>query len=215
MKRVLAAMLVLVAASAANAADYNWTVNNLAIPDANPTGVSVDLVVNDNIPLTSESTNCVEVTLSFANVAGGALGHTWAGDVTATLTHVGDGSVTFLNRVGKTSATSGFGDSSDLRGPYKFTNKSQADFWAAAAATGATNIPAGSYQAGAGLTGARIDMCAPFLNSGSMGTWRLTVSDGAAGDTGVLTSATLTLKPEPSTLALLGLGVVALIRRRK
>lgn len=214
MKRVLAAMLVLVAASAANAADYNWTVNNLAIPDNNPAGVSVDLVVNDVIPLSAQSDNCVEVTLSFAAGAGSALGHTWGGDVTATLTKIGDGSVAFLNRVGRT--TSGFGDSSDLRGPYTFTNKTQNNIWTAAAAAGsAANIPAGSYQAGAAVTGARIDMCAPFINSGSVGTWRLTVSDGAGGDTGVLTGATLTLKPEPSTLALLGLGVVALIRRRK
>ncbi|MBI5764185.1 MAG: PEP-CTERM sorting domain-containing protein [Planctomycetes bacterium] len=214
MKRVLAAMLVLVAAGAANAADYNWAVNNTAIPDNNPTGVSIDLVVNDNIPLSSESTNCVEVTLSFQNIAGGTLGHTWAGDLVATLSKVGDGSVTLFNRIGKTSATSGFGNSANFVGPYKFTNKTTNSIWQFASGT-PTPIPSGSYQASAALTGARIDMCAPFLQSGSVGTWRLTVSDNAGGDTGVITAATLTLKPEPSTLALLGLGVVALIRRRK
>ncbi len=216
MKRVLSALLVLVAVSAAQAADYNWTVNNLAIPDNVAAGVNVDLVVNDFIPLSLEQNNCVEVTLSFANLAGGALGHTWAGDIVATLTKVGDGTVNLINRVGRT--TSGFGDSSDLRGPYTFTNKAPAgNIWTAAATAASTaNIPAGLYRAtGANAAGAALDICAPFIASGSIGTWRLNISDQGGGDTGVLTSASLTLKPEPSTLALVGLGVVALIRRRK
>jgi hypothetical protein len=224
MKRILAAALVLFATSTAFAqvgeTSYNWPIGApIGIPDNNATGISVDLVVNDNIPLSLEPTNCVEVTLTFGRPVG-AGGHTWAGDLIARLTKVGDGSSFLFNRIGRTSGSTGFGDSSDMVGPYTITNKTNADIWAAAFTAGSTAaIPSGSYRAtntSAVTTSAPpIDLCAPFLAAGSVGTWRLTISDNAGGDTGTLVSASLNLKPEPATMALLGLGALALIRRRR
>ena len=217
MKQSLIAALVLVSASAALAfPDYPWPIPTpIAIPDNLPAGISVDVVVIDTLKLQAEPTNCVEVTLLFG---GGATGHTWIGDLVATLTHVADGTSDLFNRIGRIGGA-GFGDSSDALGPYKFTNGPKGnpgDIWAAAALAGAAAVvPAGNYRATTAGAAAFIDLCAPFLSGGSKGTWRLNVHDDAGGDVGTLVSATLTLKPEPSTLALLGLGTLALIRRRR
>lgn len=53
-------------------------------------------------------------------------------------------------------------------------------------------------------------------NSGGTDAWELVIIDDADGDQGFLTSYTLrgTFIPEPATLALLGLGAVAALRRR-
>jgi hypothetical protein len=65
-----------------------------------------------------------------------------------------------------------------------------------------------------------------ILSSGSVfngmdpnGTWTLRIVDGAAGDTGTLGSwsaaGTYAAVPEPATMAVLGLGAAALLRRRR
>ena len=227
MRQLLSLALVLSVASVAMAGggigetSYNWSIpaGGIAIPDALPAGISVDVVVNDNIDMAGAADNCVEVTLTFGGPAGR---HTWIGDLSASLTKVGDGTSFLFNRIGRTSGSTGFGDTSDAIGPYTFTNKAPAgDIWAAAAAetTGTQPVPAGAYRATntSAVTNSAppLDLCAPFLAGGSIGTWRLTVADLAGGDTGNLMSASLTLKPEPSTLALLGLGALGLIRRRR
>lgn len=53
------------------------------------------------------------------------------------------------------------------------------------------------------------------LGSQSNGNWTLSISDHAAGDTGSVAGGwTLQLLPEPTTMSLIGLGVLGLLRRR-
>jgi len=230
MRQLLCAALLLVATSAALAQDAPWPIPApIPIPDANTTGISVSLVNSTPYSLGLES-NCVEVTLLFG---GSPTGHTWIGDLVATLMLTKPGGAvqtSFLfNRIGRTSGSTGFGDSSDALGPYTFTNPKAGttpplDIWAAAAtAAAAAAVPGGSYRATNSslvtTSAPPIDLCAPFSKAdGSgdgVGTWKLTITDLAGGDTGTLVSASLNLKPEPATMALLGLGALALIRRRR
>ena len=153
--------------------------------------------------------------------------HTWAGDLVVTLYPplVAPSLVIF----GYTGATTvGFGDSSDLAGPYTFSDDAVGDWWAAASATlSGAPIPSGSYRTSAiggnADGGVQTSINAVF---GGMtpeqagGVWSLRFTDGGSGDTGSISAATLTFAvPEPSTPAHSGvaagvLGVAAWRRRR-
>lgn len=121
--------------------------------------------------------------------------HTWTGDLNAELV-APDGvtSHTLFGRTGATTAT-GCGDSSDLDTVYTFGSSGSGDFWAAAAAAGAT-IPGGSYRTsepgGSPSGGAFTDMLASFAGLADLnGSWTLSVTDFGGGDTGEVQSATL------------------------
>ncbi len=156
----------------------------------------------------------VEVEISFSP------GHPWSGDVTAELIAPDEGRRhTLFGRVGATTA-SNCGDSSDLVGPYRFTDSvtpPAQGFWEAAAAAGAAAaIPAGSYfTSDSGGEGASHPMPATSLRARfqglthdqASGNWTLRLTDSGSGDTTSIASATLYLHVMPvQTTTIVGTG---------
>jgi hypothetical protein len=128
--------------------------------------------------------------------------HTWVGDVQPVLIAPDSTSFPLFSRTGATTATS-CGDSSDLGGPYNFTDSASGTNWWAAAATASASaaIPAGDYRTTAvgpqpvGNTSPVTDLSAAFAGvSNPNGTWTLAVSDFGGGDTGTITAASLTIE---------------------
>lgn len=105
----------------------------LAIPDNDTAGTTA------TIPVSGLTDEVRGVALNFS------ITHTWAGDLVMNLTEPGANSHLIFQRVGSTSGTSG-GDSSDLAGPYTFTDGTTGDFWMTAGTTIGGTVPAGSYR---------------------------------------------------------------------
>jgi len=155
--------------------------------------------------------------------------HTWVGDLTIWLEH-GANRFTLMQRPrGDATATSTVGDSSNMLGTYTFDVVSATTIEQAAATSNLTthNILAGSYRAAhqtnelattVGLNDVLSDGSV-FNGMDPNGTWTLRITDGAAGDLGTLqgwsAEGTYTAVPEPASMAALGLGVAALLRRRR
>lgn len=199
-----AAVLSLTLASAASAG-LSYIGAGGVIPDAGTGVFTSDIVVGD-----SGSLQDITVTL-------GGLNHTWSGDLVATIQHVESGlTQTLFARVGKTAATTGFGDSSNFNGDYSFNDSFAGNLWLAAEGGGTDFIiPGGNYFASAELTGAQVSLLSIFGGQEISGTWRLSIEDFAGGDTGSLGSWTLDLVvPAPAGLALLAMGGVVRRRRR-
>jgi subtilisin-like proprotein convertase family protein len=178
----------------------NWTggfVNNGVVPDNDLSG----LTITETATGWSGSINNLSVTL---NLSGG-----WNGDIYAYLYHNGVMSV-LLNQVG-TPANSGlgYGDSG-----FNVTLSDTAAYsihnYQANSPTIISGVVQGTWQPdGAGLS--------LFDGQDASGTWSLYLADLNPG--GVMTVNSwglgLTIVPEPSTLALAGLGGLLLFRRRK
>lgn len=154
-------------------------------------------------PLPAVQITDVDVEFSFAPT------HPWAGDLSATLIapHVPSGH-TLFGRIGATTAN-GCGDSSDLAGPYVFSDAASppnGGLWeAAVAASSAVAIPAGSYfTTNAGGEGAANPMPPTSLQAAfggrpaaaATGTWTLRVTDQNLGDTTSVASARLVVHYE-------------------
>ncbi len=133
----------------------------VTIPDANPAGVTASIV----IPAGSGTVSGLSVAID--------LNHTWVGDLIVTISN-GSTTVSLVNRPGYTGT--GFGYSTDVGGQYVFTDAASTPF-AVAAATGPA-LAAGSYQPASPLSA--------FDGAPFEGTWTLTVSDNAGGDTGMI-----------------------------
>jgi len=169
-----------------------------AIPDRGATGCGAPsgppVNVTFNVSGLSGAPTAVSVNLTGV--------HTWVGDVQAVLTAPDSTSFTLFSRTGATTATS-CGDSSDLGGPYNFTDTAAGVNWWAAAATGgaAAAIPAGDYRTTTpgpqpvANTSPATNLSAAFAGvSNPNGTWTLAVSDFGGGDTGTITAASLTIE---------------------
>lgn len=133
-------------------------------------------------------------------VADLVLTHTWVGDLTATLTAPGGSAVVLFSRTGDLAG--GAGDSSDVGGPYTFSDApTPNDWWAEAEAqTDAGAIPAGRYRAstpgGAEGGGAVRPITAAFAGlADPNGTWTLSVTDRCIGETGTISAVSLQLQP--------------------
>ena len=195
-------------AGSASAQTFNGT--GFAIPDNNVAGITSTTGATVGALPTIDT---VTVSMTFSPV------HTWGGDITAILSYSGGGSVTFINRIGSTTAL-GVGDSSDLAGPYVFQDGGASIWTAAAAAGAAVAIPAGTYEPhtrSATFAYEASSFNSVFGGLSSSGEWTLFVSDGAGGDTGGVSawSVTITTVPTPGAMALLGLGGLVATRRRR
>lgn len=195
-------------AAAAQATTYTGTGGN--IPDNAPTtGLTSEIVINDHFYIKD-----LVVTLN-------GLTHTWFGDIKATITHVETGDTfSLFDRPGKTNATTGFGESSNAGGDYSFNDFFTGDLWAAGNGGGTDFVvPGGNYFATGALSGAKVNFLPSLLGDDAFGTWRLNITDGAAGDLGSLGSWSLafikTPVPAPGAFALLGLAGLAGRRRRQ
>lgn len=207
MKKVL--VISMIAVAAASQAQV-WTGTGGAITDATTVAGVSNFQINAVPGLTSVSAIAIR-----------GLTHSWSGDLRAVVTHVpSNTSVVLFSRIGRTSANglnSPFGSSDDFAGDYIFS-LAGADIAAAAAAAG-TVIAPGQYFSSNGHNGtANTSTANGFFPGGySAGTWNLEVSDWGGGDTGGFQSWEIRGQavPEPATMAALGLGALALIRRRR
>ena len=159
------------------AIDISATGAGFTIPDNDPAGVFSDVTFTDDLIIDD-----VTVTLTDLN-------HTWAGDLTATLTNLGTGtSVDLFSRPGSIDG-SGFGNNTDLEGNFSFNDSFADDF----VATTAANV--GGIVSGGDFFATTLDDTQTFLSAfngeSSANTFRLTISDNAGGDTGDLGSFTL------------------------
>lgn len=189
--------------AAAASADVYGPGAGFAIPDSGSASSTIN-VVNVANP-TIVSVNSVTVNVSVA--------HTWVGDITLILTAPNGDDCQLMRRPG----TSGVGNSGDwLVGAHVFV------------ASGGATIPnTGNMAPGtwnrtnnAGSTSTPPppdpDDYSVFVGDNLNGLWRLTARDDAGGDTGSIGSWSLDITsiPEPTSLGLLGLGALALLRRR-
>ncbi len=167
------------------------------IPDNSP-GTPLD-VTFDVAGVTGPLTD-VQVDMAFS------VPHTWAGDVDVTLIAPGGASHVLYASTGATTPTA-VGDSSDLTGPYNFTDAAAGtNWWAEALAQASTaSLTAGDYrttEAGpqpVNTTSPETNMTAAFAGvTNPNGTWTLRFTDNASGDTGAIGSANLKLTWNPS-----------------
>ncbi len=187
----------------ASAQTFTSTGGPYAIPDNSVAGINATVLVTGSVGALQSVT--------FTNLT-----HTWIGDLTFTLTDSASHSVIIMQRVGSATAT-GFGSSSDLAGNYTFA-VGAGSIWTAAAAT---PVPAGTYRPSSNLFTGTVATSENPTNytalTGGAGTWTLNAADAAGGDTGAFDSVSLNFAatPEPASMAVLGLGVVAFLRRRR
>ena len=133
----------------------------------------------------------------------GAPIHPFVGDISATLIAPnGDSHVVFARTLATTAA--GFGDSSDLAGPYVFRDAAvppNGGWWQTAAIVGAgAAMTPGEYRttnsggAGAPNPQPATNMTASFAGvPNPNGSWALRLVDGCSGDTGAISAASLTI----------------------
>ncbi|MAB40018.1 MAG: hypothetical protein CL528_08280 [Aequorivita sp.] len=133
-----------------------------AIPDNNPTGVTVTMNVTENVSLTD-----LDVNLNIS--------HTWVGDVIVTIKSPSGTMATIIDRPGRT--TSGFGCSGDNIVAVLDDE----------AATAVENECAGSVPT---INGSFIpnNPLSVFDGESTMGLWELTVSDVVSPDAGTINS---------------------------
>lgn len=122
--------------------------------------------------------------------------HTFVGDLDAVLTSPDGMSMTLFSRTGAVNASDrGYGSDLAAGSVYAFADTATASWWSAAGST--SPIPGGAYRTAVpGPTGAPAapsSLNATFAGGSEGGTWTLSLRDGAAGDTGAVTSATLRL----------------------
>ncbi len=199
-----------------------------AIPDNVPAGLTLSIPVSG----LTDQLRGVALNMTLDQPAGGG-GHTWVGDLNVNLTGPPAGPThLIMQRVGSATGM-GSGDSTDIQGPYTFTDGTTGDFWALAVAMVGGTVPPGAYRTMACCTGAFTDMNPVFqgpvlyerstafdrksgesskfsnnpVEDAANGTWTLNVADNATGDTGRVSALSLTLTtlaPTAATASLRG-----------
>jgi hypothetical protein len=124
--------------------------------------------------------------------------HPWAGDITAVLIAPNSASQTLFARTGSLTGSL-CGDSSDLAGPYTFSDAAATSWWTTATSTGAAAIPSGVYRS-SGLGGPSVasapadTLITPaFTGVKPNGMWFIAVNDSINGDAGSISAASITI----------------------
>ena len=164
--------------------------------DANPASSRDVTFTVSGIP---GSPSSVSVDMTFGSPV-----HTWMADIKAILIAPNGASHILFGRTGATTATA-CGDSSDLAGPYSFSDAAAAPpsggWWQEATVAGAASaLTSGAYRSTA-LGGAGGTNPSPTTNinaafaavPSSNGTWTLRLTDHGGGDTGAISAANLTI----------------------
>lgn len=161
------------------------------IPDAEELTGAPAFVSSDVDLVESISVESLTVQIS-------GLVHSWVGDVSIELTHVPSGrSATLVFRVGvpPRPEENEFGDSSNYGGDYVFTDGAAESVWEAAGNGGTLFvIPPGAYFPSGEGQGVLLPSVPEFDGINAQGTWRITIGDWAAGDTGAFVSWTLEIE---------------------
>ncbi len=142
--------------------------------------------------------------------------HTFPDDIDVLLVGPTGGSVILMSDVGSSFAIQGINLKFDDTAPNFLPDAAAltSGTWKPSNSVGGPDVwslaPAGPY--GAALT--------PLYGLNPNGTWTLYIEDDAAGDTGVVDGGwrinfRTAPVPEPATLAALGIGALALIRKRR
>jgi trimeric autotransporter adhesin len=163
-----------------------------AIPDGRP---SSSCASSPGPPRTSDISipsdyfmiNGVTVTLS-------SLSHTFAGDLLAQLSHVERQTTIDLFRRVESTSNQSCGSQASFQGTYRFDDSFTDSLWSFPAT--APLLRAGDYFCStSGGTKAQLLGPGGFRGQGVSGTWRLTIIDNVAGDTGTIGGWTLRLTP--------------------
>ncbi len=203
MKKIFAFVSTFALATSALAVDYNGAGG--AIPDgagANTPGPAFTSTIS--VP-DSFTVGDVDVTIDFQ--------HTWVGDLEITLEN-GANAALLVSRIGWSGV--GAGDNANYNGTYTFDSDGGDDAWAVAASdpSSAFDMPSGTYRTSDANTGAANSSLDVFDGQNSAGDWTLRIVDNFNFDLGNVNGWTLSIVPEPTSLSLLALGALGLIRRR-
>jgi hypothetical protein len=200
---------LLLAAGAAQA-DLYGPGGPIVVPDNTPAGASSSIAAVNILNPTIFTFDSVVINVSVA--------HTWIGDLTVTLSHNGV-DVQLFRRPG----TSGIGSSGDwLVGVYTFATVGTAFPNTGNTVPGTTYAQTNNSASTQLVPPADPDTFAAFTGMDLNGTWTLTITDNASGDTATISSwsMNITSVPEPGTFALLGVMAAGAIgvrawRKRK
>lgn len=176
-----------------------------SFPDNDPAGVTSTITVSADEVITD-----VDVVLLDAR-------HTWLGDLTARIISPAGTIADLFVRTGPGF----FGDSSNLRGDYTFSDGGINFAAAAASRRGNQNVFPGTYSASTNGDGL-ISLADAFAGESTAGDWTLFISDNAQFDLGSIDGWGLNIEssvanasvPEPSSLLLVTVACVGLLRRR-
>jgi subtilisin-like proprotein convertase family protein len=213
----LAPVVMACLTATAQAQSYNGSGG--AIPDANPL---VPLVSTINVP--------DNVTVADLTITLNGFGHTWQGDLWARIT-APDGVTTMdlFRRAGQGSTSLfGFSNNFSTFNTYVFSDAGATSTYMASPAT----IPGNTYRAytnpGANITTTNAtgpgvptqvlqSFSSTFGGTAAQGVWTLRITDMSSGDAGSLGSWTLNITPapEPTIFSFAGVGLLALLRRRR
>lgn len=180
-----ATQVVCLASGATYRGDYTACVAPAGIPTLYD-GPEGPFPIPDNTPIGGGVTTTISVPDSFT--VGDVrvrltLNHSFAGDLTATLSHAGR-TVTLMQRIGGGY----FGDDSDFQGVYTFADSGFTTIWQAAvdnAPTTSSVIPTIPHRA-ADEYANTVSLRAAFAGLTSAGNWTLRISDNAQFSTGTL-----------------------------
>ncbi len=245
MKKIIGLSVAAIAVFAASAnAQFLGSANVGAIPDNNATGISSTINVPNSfgitgiaVTLNNASHTWVGDLVITVTAPNGGVGTIMRRTGSFTTGGVGDssnllnGTYRFTSRTGATNFSALGGGQTNIS--LQNAGTPSGNWWSEAGVTGAPaplgdtgggdtyNMRSGDYIASSNnfstnYAGSYVEVnLLTLLGSQSNGNWTIKITDNALQDTGAVPTWTLALLPEPTSIGLLGLGVLGLIRRKR